>query len=108
MSERKYVKTFRVVGETITRNGQPVKTLGDKIDKEINGFIAANPSIGLDDIILNTSLGSSTEHAVVTVLYTGELGADVVEPEEDAEPVGTPESAPAPEAPEGVDPVAAK
>ncbi len=70
-----HVKTFRVIGETINRNNEAIKTLGSKIDDQINGFIAANPNVELKDVILNTSLGGSTEHAVVTIMYEGELGS---------------------------------
>ncbi len=80
MSERIFVKTFRVVGETVTRAGTAIKTLGDKIDKQINDFVAANPNLKLVDMILNTSLGGSTEHAVVTIMYSGKEGKEPVAP----------------------------
>jgi len=66
------VKSFLVVGQTITKNGTRIKDLAESVDKQVNAFLATLDG-ELVDYKINTELsGPSGDYAFVTILYKGE------------------------------------
>ena len=63
-------KTLTVTGNTITRAGVSINTIGEEIEKALKAFLSSKEIKEVKKIAQNIEFGQQSK-AVVTVLYEG-------------------------------------